>query len=913
MAEEKKSQTARRPNVTSHRLGFTFSPDKSLSSTRSGRRQRGFHKLLNPLNPPYPHFAFQATRGKQGEIREASSTRKQLWPESFEFVSRDFDADSRIAIFQYTVSFSNGEKINFTEKLSFPKNREIVEISKELMNTALDDLHFVLGVSYYKLYCPSKIVHHRCLTSAQADFWNFLYRNGMGEFYYRNKIDPRVFNGFRETGNKKETNFRLAPPNGALVGVGGGKESVVAVELLKDHKIKSTAFVLEAKDSLIIDGMIDKMKIDSLKIKRELDAKIFADLPDALNGHVPISAIIAFSGYFAALLFGFQKVVVGNEYSSNFGNIEYRGMAINHQWSKSAEFEEAFQNYVGKNLSPDVEYFSLLRPFYEIRITQMFAKYKKYFPVFSSCNRNFKIKEEQHKRWCGECAKCVFVFTLLSAFLTKKDLLGIFKENLYEKQSLLPLFKDLLGVGNLKPFDCVGTFEETLEAFRRSAKKYKKTFIHMELNRLLPKNENLEVMRPQKSNLKPPYFFFGMNSVLLIGYAREGKETRKYLRKTFPNLKLGIADRKYGKDYLEKQDRYDVAVKTAGIPSSLIKTPYTTATNLFFSAVPKGQIIGVTGTKGKSTTASLIHWILSKSGKKCRLLGNIGMPMLSALDKKISDNEYFVLELSSYQLEDIKYASHISVVLNLFPEHMDYHGGIEKYYAAKRNMVSRQSSDDVFVYNSEDKVLAKWAQESIAVSIPFVSDLALSINDTHLLGKHNVKNILAAATVARQLGITDEKIIKAVKDFRPLPHRLEFVGEFKGIKFFDDAISTTPESTIEAIESLKNVETIFLGGQDRGYDFSKLRKCIEKNKIKNVVLFPDTGERIFNALDIFDNVLRTKDMREAVKFAYAHTKKGSICLLSTASPSYSVWKDFEEKGNLFQKEVKIHSKYSQTV
>ena len=824
--------------------------------------------------------------------------------ESFEFVSRSFDINSRVAVFNYSVVFSSGEKTDFTEKLYFPKDRKVSEIPNELLNAALDDLHFVLGVSYYKLYCPTKIIHHRHLTSAQANFWNLLYRNGLGEFYFRNNINPDVFPVFIGTESEKRINYYPVLRNEVLAGVGGGKESVVAVELLKSHKIKTTAFVLEAKASSIINEMIEEMKVDSLRVKRELDPKIFGNLPGAFNGHVPISAIIAFVGYFSALLYGFQKFVVGNEYSSNFGNIEYKGMTVNHQWSKSSEFEMAFQKYTEKSLSPDVEYFSLLRPFYEIRIAQMFAKYKKYFPIFSSCNRNFKIKEEQDKKWCGECAKCVFVFTLLSAFLSKRALLGIFKANLYEKQELLPVFRDILGIGNLKPFDCVGTFEEAQEALRRSAKNYKNSYIHVEIGKLLPKTENFEVMHSQKTNLKPPYFFFGMKNVLLIGYAREGKETRKYIRKTFPDLKIGIADQKYGKNYLEKQRDCDVAVKTAGIPCSLVEIPYTTATNLFFSVVPKKQIIGVTGTKGKSTTASLIHFILKKSGKRAHLLGNIGMPMLGILNKKINTKEYFILELSSYQLDDIRYAPHFAVVLNLFPEHMDYHNGVDKYYAAKKNIVTNQSSDDIFVFNPQDKILSKWAEESDATVVPFVSDFTVSANDTYLLGEHNVKNILAAVTVARQLGITDEKIIKAIRCFHPLPHRLEFVGEFKGIKFFDDAISTTPESTIEAIEALNNVGTIFLGGQDRGYDFSELRKCINKYKIKNVVLFPDTGERIFENLDMFDNVLKTKDMREAVEFAYMHTPSGSVCLLSTASPSYSIWKDFEEKGDLFQKEIK---------
>jgi UDP-N-acetylmuramoylalanine--D-glutamate ligase len=170
------------------------------------------------------------------------------------------------------------------------------------------------------------------------------------------------------------------------------------------------------------------------------------------------------------------------------------------------------------------------------------------------------------------------------------------------------------------------------------------------------------------------------------------------------------------------------------------------------------------------------------------------------------------------------------------------------------------------------------------------------------LGEHNKDNIKAAISVAREFGIKDDIIKLAVKAFKGLPHRLEFVGEFKGIKFYDDAISTTPESTIMAIEALKNVDTIFLGGQDRGYNFAQLEKVIKKYKIRNVVLFPNSGNNIIKNKKSF-NVLETKSMEEAVEFAFEFTKKGSICLLSCASPSYSLWKNFEEKGDQFKKFV----------
>jgi len=175
--------------------------------------------------------------------------------------------------------------------------------------------------------------------------------------------------------------------------------------------------------------------------------------------------------------------------------------------------------------------------------------------------------------------------------------------------------------------------------------------------------------------------------------------------------------------------------------------------------------------------------------------------------------------------------------------------------------------------------------------------------NSNLLGGHNQDNIGAAVSVANILQIPEAKIKEAIKTFKSLPHRLEFVGEFRGVEFYDDAISTTPESTIMALKAIKNVDTIFLGGQDREYNFSQLEKAVKRYKIKNIVLFPDSGDKMLKSKKGL-NILRTKSMKEAVAFAYKNTKQGSVCLLSCASPSYSLWKNFEEKGDQFQKFVK---------
>ena len=398
------------------------------------------------------------------------------------------------------------------------------------------------------------------------------------------------------------------------------------------------------------------------------------------------------------------------------------------------------------------------------------------------------------------------------------------------------------------------------------------------------------------------------NSILILGYGKEGQATERFLKKFHPTALLGIADKKINVNYLEEQAKYDLIIRSPGIPKHLVTKTYTTATNIFMANI-KNVVVGVTGTKGKSTTTSLIYEILKQAGKKVHLIGNIGKPMLDELLKEVGKEDIFVCEFSSYQLDDIKYSPHISVVLDLFPEHMNYHGDVEKYYLAKKNIIKFVTSADYFVYNPKFVRLKDWADKTICKTVPFGQNFLLKDEDLLLQGEHNKENIKAAVTVARLFDIKNESIMNTVKNFRPLPHRLEMVGKFKGIIFYDDAISTTPESTIFAIETLKNIGTIFLGGEDRGFDSRNLVKVIEKFKIPNIVIFPDSGDKILNLMKNQKNmprIFKTKSMEDAVKFAYQYTPAGKICLLSCASPSYSVWKNFEEKGDEFQKCIKIN-------
>ena len=392
---------------------------------------------------------------------------------SFIFDSFDIDLAGKKITFNYVIQ-KDEEIITLTEKLILP--REIKrEVSMQLLRTIVSQLHLILGISYWKLYCSEKIILKSTqLNEQQVQFWNTLYTKGLGEFYYRNSIDYRNLVSF------PATHTNMLPVNAhnvnrSLVGIGGGKDSIVSVELLKRANKQFSGYSILKQDSSIIQDTVRIGEIESLVVERIMDPQL-ADLnarKDTYNGHVPVSAIYAFVGVLLAALYDFSNVIASNEQSANYGNIDYLGMVVNHQWSKSQEFEELFSSYIHDFITPDINYFSLLRPWSEIEIAHIFSQYPQYFQHFSSCNRNFSSTRMNAAgtRWCGECPKCAFVFALLAAFIDKSKLQEIFGANLFDKASLLPLYKELLGKEGFKPFECVGTPEETQVAFYMAGQK----------------------------------------------------------------------------------------------------------------------------------------------------------------------------------------------------------------------------------------------------------------------------------------------------------------------------------------------------------------------------------------------------------------------------------------------------------
>ena len=360
-------------------------------------------------------------------------------------------------------------------------------------------------------------------------------------------------------------------------------------------------------------------------------------------------------------------------------------------------------------------------------------------------------------------------------------------------------------------------------------------------------------------------------SILILGFGREGKSVLNFLEKHFPDKKIGVADQNDGENYLDKINGYQVIIKSPGIPylpeikkAKADRKIITSATQIFFDNC-KGKIIGVTGTKGKSTTAALIYEVLKKGGLDVYLLGNIGKPALEFLDQ-INENSIVVYELSSFQLEDLTISPHIAIITNIYPEHLDWHGSFENYKKAKENISKFQTKKDILISNKSGAE--------------------------------------AARIVGKIFKISDEKINQAIKNFKPLPHRLEFVAQVKGIKFYNDSLATNPHATIFGLKTLgDDVETLIAGGFDRGVDYSILGPAIASSKVKNLILFPTTGEKIGQLVSDKIKKFDVSSMKEAVKIAFEKTSPGKICLMSPASASFNLFKDYEDRGNQFKKYI----------
>ena len=418
--------------------------------------------------------------------------------------------------------------------------------------------------------------------------------------------------------------------------------------------------------------------------------------------------------------------------------------------------------------------------------------------------------------------------------------------------------------------------------------------------------------------------FLRNKSILILGFGREGKSSLDFIHRELPEANVAIADQQEivventtvfsGENYLDACKDYDVILKAPGVIikdalDEATKAKITSQTDLFMRAYHQ-QVIGVTGTKGKSTTSSLIYHVLKTAGYDTQLVGNIGKPCFDVLDE-INQKTTIVFELSAHQLEYIQASPHIAVLLNIYEEHFDHYSTPDDYYNAKKNIYKYQTANDLLIYGD---IFQHATPEEIAAAPAMKVDITKTTIipreqiRTQLIGEHNLLNIQVAAAIAYSFRMNGEVFLNAVASFKPLPHRLEYVGTFRGIKFYNDSIATAQEAVINAIKALGDVDTIILGGMDRGLDYHPLVDFIRHSNIRNVILLPATDERIrqiFAEDRYLQGLFPVKDMREAVELAYKTTSPSKSCLLSPAAASYGFYKNFEERGDDYKNLVNM--------
>lgn len=405
------------------------------------------------------------------------------------------------------------------------------------------------------------------------------------------------------------------------------------------------------------------------------------------------------------------------------------------------------------------------------------------------------------------------------------------------------------------------------------------------------------------------------SKIAILGYGLEGRDAERYFKDLGDSVT--ILDKKFDEKYLDSLNKFDVIVRSPGIYRFLPEiinaekegVEITSSLKIFFDKCP-AKIIGVTGTKGKGTTSTLIYEILKNAGKDVYLVGNIGKPYLELLPKLTKDS-LVVMELSSFQLIDLTKSPHIAVVLNITLDHMDWHKDKEEYVNAKKNIVRYQTVSDLAIINSEYDVPKSFLELTKGKVILFnKSKLENKYKDRLLLrGEHNLENIAAAVTVSKVLKIKEDIIIKTIQGFKGLEHRLELVREVGGVTFYNDSFATGPQPTIAAIKSFTEPTTLILGGSDKGLDYEELAQEIVKNKqVKKAIIIGFVGPQIIKSLNkegfrgsIIN--LKQKSMSKIVENAFRNTPSGGIVLLSPAAASFDMFEDYKDRGNQFKKAV----------
>ena len=423
--------------------------------------------------------------------------------------------------------------------------------------------------------------------------------------------------------------------------------------------------------------------------------------------------------------------------------------------------------------------------------------------------------------------------------------------------------------------------------------------------------------------------------IAILGFGCEGKAILKYLKNSaqYKNADISILDKKIDKNYLLNLINFNIIFRYRGVPYNLpeIKNAikkgviFSSSTDLFFKNAKKigCKIIGITGTKGKGTTATLLYKILKADKKDVHLVGNIGKPAVEILPK-LDKKSVVIFELSSFQLQDLKYSPDIAVILNIFEDHLDSHKNFKEYIEAKANIAKWQKKSDKIFYDADNKWSHWVVKKSISQKFPvLIENLKLfNIEKIKMLGVHNLKNAVMAAMVAKNLEIKKNIIKKVIKNFKGMEHRLELVHsnvfENVGINFYNDSASTNPYTAVAAIKSFKEPNVLIAGGKDKGLDYTPLANALKNSNTKLIILFGENKKKIVKVISKIKNkefkIIEANDLKSAVNLAHKTAKSlatGAVAphpliavLFSPASASFDMFKDYKDRGKKFKEIVK---------
>ena len=433
--------------------------------------------------------------------------------------------------------------------------------------------------------------------------------------------------------------------------------------------------------------------------------------------------------------------------------------------------------------------------------------------------------------------------------------------------------------------------------------------------------------------------------ILLLGYGREGQSTWNVLRRLGTYEALDIADLKApaavpedgtvwhtGPDYQKCMDDYDVVFKSPGIvlerPENEYRCSILSQTEVFFQCF-RDQIIGITGTKGKSTVTTLLYHLLKQAGMDALLVGNIGIPALDHMEEVKPDTR-IVFELSCHQLEYMTVSPHIGILVNIHEEHLDHYGTMEKYVEAKHHIFKNQRPDDILICNVQclpeegtcPSGLIRAGMDGSGKELDVVQEqdgtwvhfrgksFCIPTDEIKLLGQHNYFDIGVAYGVCSILGMDDQVFARGLKTYEPLPHRLQYIGEREGVKYYDDSISTICDTTIQALKTLKDTDTVLIGGMDRGIDYRELIEYLSDCPVPHIILMEATGKRLYQEIHKYypefknrARLILAEHLEDGVKRARQITRPGTSCVLSPAAASYGIFRNFEERGETFSRLV----------